>query len=204
MAAALPSATSKPKAYSGRMASDSSPGPAGGRSDVVLYKHPGTKLILKKVFGELCPACQKYLSQVEREVTRLDRTNPDLARIVRKLSYHLVEIIRQTEQISFNLDSFVEQRWELHAGNIYMEFSKVALETFKEKPNWGRVITFLGFAVSFVEHLEEGIVVGAAESILEWTAQVIEEDLGQFFSLNNGWVSYATLQLFRGLSNDGV
>lgn len=156
---------------------------------VVKYQSRATKLIMKTVFSKLCPACAKHARQLERDLARMDGSYPEDARTVRKLVHYLVEFIKETEQVPSNLDTFVEQKWSLDASNMHMEFSRVAYETFKEQIHWGRVIMFLGFAVSFAVYLENGAVVGSAESVLEWTCQVIEEDLGQFFTSQQGWVS---------------
>lgn len=155
----------------------------------VLYKDRRTKLILKTVFSELCPACEKYLKQLEREVARLKETNPLDANLVRKVSDLIVQFIRETDQLAVNIDSFTEQKWNLHGGNMHSEFSKVAQETFKGDTNWGRILMFFGFAVSFSVYLEQGIVPGAADSVMEWTCQLVEEELGKFYTAHQGWVS---------------
>lgn len=162
-----------------------------GAEDVVRGKRDAVKdrLILKTVFSELCPSCGKYLRQMEREVTRLEDTNPQDADLVRKLSHLIVEFLTETDQLAVNMESFTEQKWNLHGGNMHSEFSKVAYETFRGDTNWGRILMFFGFAVSFSVYLEEGIVVGAADSVLEWTCQVVEEDLGAFYTSHQGWVS---------------
>lgn len=153
----------------------------------VLYKDRRTKLILKTVFSELCPACEKYLKQLEREVARLKETNPLDANLVRKVSDLIVQFIRETDQLAVNIDSFTEQKWNLHGGNMHSEFSKVAQETFKGDTNWGRILMFFGFAVSFSVYLEQGIVPGAADSVMEWTCQLVEEELGKFYTAHQGW-----------------
>lgn len=155
----------------------------------VVYSDKRTKLILKAVFSQLCPAFEKYLKQIEREVARLKETNPLDANLVIKVSHLMVEFLRETDQLSVNLDSFVEQNWNLHGGNIHSEFSKVVQTTFRGDTNWGRVLMFFGFAVSFSVYLEQGVVVGAADSVLEWTCQVVKEELGKFYTLHQGWVS---------------
>lgn len=155
----------------------------------ILFKDRKTKLVMRKVFGELCAACAKHVRQVERELARLEDSLPEDARTVKKVVYHLVTFIRETNQVPSNLDSFLEEKWTLRADNIHMEFSRVAYETFRDSTNWGRVIMFLGFAVSFAVYLEQGLVVGSAESVLEWTCQVVEENLGEFYTSNGGWVS---------------
>lgn len=155
----------------------------------VVYSDKRTKLIVKTVFSELCPACEKYLKQMEREVARLYETSPVDANVVRKVSHLLVEFIRETDQLAQHIDSFSEQKWDLHEGNMHTEFSKVAQETFRADINWGRVLMFISFAVGFSVYLEQGLVVGAADSVLEWTCQVVEEELGQFYTAHQGWVS---------------
>lgn len=156
----------------------------------VLYTDGRTKLIMRSVFSELCPACGKWLKVVEREVR--DMGSHD-ARLIRKVSHLIVQFIRETDQLSANLDSFSEeeQKWHLHSGNMHSEFSKVTSNTFDGKTNWGRVLMFFGFSVSFSVYLEQGIVVGAADSVLEWTCQVVEEDLAEFFLAHQGWEGFS-------------
>lgn len=157
----------------------------------VVYSDTRTKLILKTVFSELCPAYEKYLRQVpvEREVARLRGTSPHDADLVKRVAHLIVEFLTETEQLAATMESFTEQKWNLHGGNIHSAFSKVAQETFRENTNWGRILMFLGFAASFSVYLEQGIVVGAADSVMEWTCQVVEEDLGSFYTSHQGWVS---------------
>ena len=159
------------------------------REGVCVYKDSRTKVILKVVFSELCPACEKYLKQLERELSRLRHASPNDAQVVTKLSQLIVQFTKETNQLSANLDQFEEQQWNIHGGNMHMEFSKVALETFREATNWGRVLMFLGFAVSFSVYLEQDRVVGASDSVLEWTCQLVEEELAEFFITHGGWVS---------------
>lgn len=153
------------------------------------YTDHRTKLIIKAVFGEYCPACQKYLKDVEKEVTRLKHSNPKDAEFVRRVAQQIVEFLTLTDQLDVNMESFTKEKWNLHAGNMHSEFYKVFHETFRTDINWGRILMFVGFAVSFSVHLEEGTVPGAADSVLEWSCQIVEEDLGAFFVANKGWVS---------------
>ena len=162
------------------------PQPRAGRLGVI-FKDARTNLILKQVFCELC---QKDMREVEREVMRLADRTPKDGQLVRKVSGLIVEFIKETEQISLNLETFNQQEgWNLHAGNIYTEFSKVALETFKSAVNWGRILMFLGFAASFTVYLEKDVLLGSADSVLQWTCQVVEEDLGEYITSHGGWVS---------------
>ena len=148
-----------------------------------------TRLILRAVFSEFCPSCEKEVKQIEREITCLKKQNPPDEELVRKVSHLIVQFITETDQLTINLQDFTRQKWSLHGGNMHSEFCKVAQETFRDNLNWGRIIMFLGFAVSFSVYLEEGIVGTAADSVLEWTHQLVEEDLGHFYCSHQGWVS---------------
>ncbi len=72
---------------------------------------------------------------------------------------------------------------------MYTEFSKVAYEQFNTTVSWGRFMMFIGFSVSFCTYALERDVPVAANSVMEWTCQVVEEDLAKFFLTNGGWVS---------------
>ena len=147
-----------------------------------------TTIILKQLFSELC---MKDLRQVEREVKRL---TPEDGKLVKRVSGLLVTFIKETDQITVNLDNFAKQEgWNVHAGTVYTEFSKVASETFKSATNWGRILMFLGFAVSYTVYLEKDIMVGSADSVLQWTCQVVEEDLREYIASHGGWVSPVTI-----------
>lgn len=154
----------------------------------IVFKDARTNLILKQVFCELC---EKEVREVEREVMRLADTSPQDGELVRKVSRLIVEFIVETEQVSLNLKTFNQQEegWNLHAGNVYTEFSKVAMETFKSAVNWGRIIMFLGFAASFTIYLEKDKLLSSGDSVLQWTCQLLEEDLGEYISNHGGWVS---------------
>lgn len=150
-----------------------------------------TRLILRAVFSEFCPSCEKEAKQIEREISCLKKQNPPDEELVRKVSHLIVQFITETDQLTVNLQDFTQQKWSLHGGNMHSEFSKVAQETFKDTINWGRIIMFLGFAISFSVFLEEGIVRAAADSVLEWTHQLVEEDLGHFYCSHQGWEGFA-------------
>lgn len=164
---------------------------SGGARQGPVYRHKATKIIIRTVFCKLCTACEKHTRSVERELARLEDSHPEDARTTRKLVHYLVEFIRETDQVSSNMETFLQQKWALDASNMHIEFSRVVYQTFLDSTNWGRVIMFIGFAVSFAVYLEQGAVAGAADSVVEWTCQVIEEDLGQYFSSHEGWVSNA-------------
>ena len=152
----------------------------------VIFKDRRTNVILKQVF---CEVCGQDVRQVQREVVRIAGSNPEDGKLIERVSDLIVQFIKETDQVTMNLDTFQQKNWNLHSSNVYREFSKVASKMFKEAINWGRVIMFLGFAVSFSIHLEQDIMVGATESVLQWTGQVLEEDLGDFIKAHGGWVS---------------
>ena len=162
------------------------PNPKPVRVGVIL-KDRRTNVILKQVF---CEVCGQDLRQVQREVVRIAGSNPEDGKLIKRVSGLIVQFLKETDQVTMNLDTFAQQdSWNLHTSNVYREFSEVASKTFKEAINWGRVIMFLGFAVSFSIYLEQDIMVGATESVLQWTGQVLEEDLGEFIKAHGGWVS---------------
>lgn len=80
--------------------------------------------------------------------------------------------------------------------NVNVEFRKVVNQTFDENISWGKVISFLGFALGFSVFIHNRGMRRAVISVAEWTKQVIEEDIGGFFLEHNGWVSYLSMHVF--------
>ena len=147
----------------------------------IAFKDIRTRPIIRMVFSELCPNCAR---QLERD--NLSRKD---AQVVNRVAKLLLDMIKKTNQVSVNLEDFTRQKWTLHVGNLYTEYSKVSYEVFKDDINWGRVSIFLGFSVSFAIYVDQQNIPGSANSVLEWACQVVEEDLGRFFLSNQGWVS---------------
>lgn len=152
-----------------------------------LFEDRRTRHIIKLLFCNLCPSCRKSLREVDREVSRLGDVED--IRLIQRVIHLLVNFIREHKHIDINLEDFCKKKWAVHAGTMYSEFTRVVQTLFSEKKHWGRVIMFLGFAVSFAIYLEDQMVQNCTDSVLEWTCQVIEEDLGHFYLDNNGWVS---------------
>ena len=159
----------------------------GSTPTQILFKDMKTKPIVKLLFCKLCPSCEKNYSRVEREISRLQST-PD-KELIYRLSKCMVELLVERNILEINLEDFRKQSWNLHAGNMYSEYSRVAFETFSEVINWGRIFVFLGFSISFSIHLMDLHIPSAANSVMEWSCQVVEEDLAKFFTANGGWVS---------------
>ena len=153
----------------------------------LVFNDKKTKLIVKLLFSKLCPSYEKNCAVVERELSRLHSTADK--ELIYRLSKCMVDLLVERNIIPINLEDFTKQKWNVHAGNMYTEFSRVAYETFSDATNWGRIFVFLGFSVSFSIYLINRQVPNAASSVLEWCCQVVEEDLAKFFTANGGWVS---------------
>jgi len=105
-----------------------------------------------------------------------------------------VRLLTEWSMIKTNLEDFQGNNWNVYEGNMYTEYSKVAYEQFSSAVNWGRFLMFVGFSVSFCTYALERDVPVAANSVMEWTCQVVEEDLAKFFGTNGGWVSVFVLE----------
>ncbi len=164
-------------------------GPVIMEQKVKVFEDRRTRLIVKLLFGELNPTCGRHLPHVQRELVILNSSSD--VKLVKETTVLIIQMLRETNTISINLEDFRNLNWNLHAGNTYAEFSRVAQETFSDSINWGRVLVFLGFCVSYSLYLEKLKVAGGSleESVMEWTCQVIREDLGQFYLSHGGWVS---------------
>lgn len=146
-----------------------------------------TRPIIRLIFCKLCPACSKDLAKVERDIARMEQGgDKDLVHFVVDTT---VKLLTDWNMIKTNLDDFHRHNWNVYDGNMYTEFSKVAYEQFSGTVSWGRFIMFIGFSVSFCTYALDRDVPVAANTVMEWTCQVVEEDLAKFFLSNGGWVS---------------
>ena len=143
---------------------------------------PRAETVLKLVFSQL-----HQKDKVERKALAKKE-----GLLVKRIANLIVELIVETDQISLNMDAFTKERWNLHIGSVHSQFGKVAAETFRDEINWGRILTFLGFAVSFSLFLEKELMLDSAEeSVLQWTCQVVEEKLQEYIFSHGGWEEFA-------------
>ena len=119
------------------------------------------------------------------------RLSPTESSFVRDTCDKYLEYIRICEPVSVDSHrrAIETAGWDVTDNNVYVEFKKVVNETFDENVTWGSVIGFLGFALGFSVFIHNRGMKRAVISVAEWTKQVIEEDIGNFFLKNNGWVS---------------
>jgi len=151
------------------------------------YCDKRTKLILKLIFYKLFPACSKDMAKVEQEIARMEKIKD--RELIYEIARMVVHLVGKWNSIKSCLDDFHRNKWKLDVSNVHMEFSKVAYELFSKKKSWSHFTLFVGFAVGFAIYLVEHEVPVATSIVIEWTCQLIEEDLAKFFSTNGGWVS---------------
>lgn len=110
-------------------------------------------------------------------------------RVIRDASDKVREIVCTSAEftVARNVESFERQHWAVTQADLYADFHRVAESSFSDEVNWGRIVAFLAFAVSFAVYTERRGC-GAAQSIAAWTCQVVEIRLADFFIKNNGWV----------------
>lgn len=110
---------------------------------------------------------------------------------VRQATERLTKVINSTPNIAVekNVREFSAGRWEVNADNMEEEFHGVERSTFSDGINWGRVIAFLAFSVSFAAYVSSRGIVGGAGSVLGWTSQVLNTTLLEFIQREGGWVS---------------
>lgn len=111
-------------------------------------------------------------------------------RVIRDASDKVREIVCSSAEISVarNVESFERRHWAVTQADLYADFHRVADTNFSDGVNWGRIVAFLAFAVSFAVYAEQRGC-GAAQSIEAWTCQVVETKLADFYIKSNGWVS---------------
>lgn len=134
---------------------------------------------------------EEILQQFKVDLARMDE---DDARIVRGVTDSLREALLLTETdgatVPLTVRDLERINYYVTEANVYTEFHHVASETFREEMNWGRVMSFLLFAVSFsVYSLRQGMPDSTVQSIHGWTVGVLRrEPVSTFLAANNGWV----------------
>ena len=163
-----------------------------GHSGVQLvYKDHKTFHIVKRIFFNLMSA-----SNVDREVLRCFEVSERAllkvqgCTIIKKASDFTAEYILTSEHtLQALLQDFITQQWDIRPTNMQSEYRRVADSMFSDKVTWGRIISFLRFAVAFTIYIHSRGMGRAVQSIEAWTVEVLQEDLGTFFAENDGWVS---------------
>lgn len=108
----------------------------------------------------------------------------DAAEKIKKLIY------LSPQPVPWKPSDFTAQRWEINESNVHSEFSRVAEEVFQDEVNWGRIVAFMGFAVSYsVYAMQKGLQESVVESVCAWTVQVLQNRLHQWLQEHN-WVSH--------------
>jgi hypothetical protein len=100
--------------------------------------------------------------------------------------------------VSRSVEEFRSGGWEVTAENMEEEFGEVERRTFLDGIHWGRVIAFLAFSVSFAAYVSSRGISGGADSVFSWTTRVLDHDLSDFMSRENGWVSECVPRCVRG------
>ena len=110
---------------------------------------------------------------------------------VQQATDRLTKVINATPNITVDksVREFSVGRWEVNADNMEEEFHDVERSTFSDGINWGRVIAFLAFSVSFAAYVSSRGISGGAGSVLGWTSQVLNTTLLEFIQREGGWVS---------------
>lgn len=157
----------------------------------LVYSDPKTVHIVKRIFYKLLSA-----SNVDRETVRcFEMSEHALSRVqgytvIRKVSDFTTEYILTSEHtIQVLIQDFRTQHWDILPTTLQSEYRRVTVSMFSDKVTWGRVISFLRFAVAYAIYVHGRGMGRAVQSIEAWTVEVIQEELGTFFTENNGWVS---------------
>ena len=148
-----------------------------------------TRAVTQKVFQELLPESGAGVDAV-KHFEEPSMSEED-ARIAKTAADRMVQIIKTTPkiQVETTVREFSESGWAITGDNMHGEYSEVARRTFTDGVNWGRVIAFLAFSVSFGAYVCGNGSNGGLASVFEWTNQVLNETLLSFFVRENGWVS---------------
>ena len=156
------------------------------------FRDHRTGPIVKRVFFCLLSECNTENEVLSTFTVDLDRLSEADAKVVREASDKAVKLLHREPKagVRYNVKDFTEEKWDIHSGNMYSEFRKIVQETLKQEANsYGRLVAFLGFAVSYGVYVRGRGIHQALPSVEAWTVQVIEDDVGTFFRENGGWVS---------------
>lgn len=88
-----------------------------------------------------------------------------------------------------DIQQFSIEQWEVNGDNMEEEFREVERRTFSDDINWGRIIAFLAFSISFASYVSSRGISGGAGSVFAWTNQALNTTLIEFIRKEDGWVS---------------
>ncbi len=152
-----------------------------------------TALIVRRTFNLLLQdggiSRDDLLKQFTVDLQRMDR---DDAKVVSLVTDSLREVLQTAEYttVPAMVRDFEGRDWPLSEEIICTEFHRVAKELIEET-NWGRMITFLLFSVSFsIFALRQGMPDATVLSIHGWTVEALRSTpTSTFIVTHDGWVS---------------
>lgn len=112
-------------------------------------------------------------------------------RTVELATEQMKRVIDTSPNISVEKDiqQFSIEQWEVNGDNMEEEFREVERRTFSDDINWGRIIAFLAFSISFASYVSSRGISGGAGSVFAWTNQALNTTLIEFIRKEDGWVS---------------
>ena len=133
-------------------------------------------------------SCRRFAT-VLKKLEPLPSVDESQQRVVEGSSERIVHLIYSSPQPApWKANDFTSRGWEIDSTNVYREFSRVAEVLFEDEINWGRIVAFLGFAVSFsVYAVQKGLQESVFESVLGWTVQVMQGRLKSWLR-EHSWV----------------
>ena len=132
---------------------------------------------------------ERFVNVLQR-LGQLPYVDEDQRLTVEKSSERIVHLIYSSPQPApWRANDFTSRGWAIDSTNVYREFSRVAEVTFEDDINWGRIVAFIGFAVTFsVYAVQNGLGETVVDSIFGWTIQVIRGRLHSWLK-EHSWVS---------------
>ena len=120
------------------------------------------------------------------EILQLNAGN---TRIFQEVSNMLFEIADLFENA--RVEELVKKFGKLHlnSGNLYHHFTKIISTLLDDGINWGKVVMFFSFAVSFAMYLCTNEMSHLAGRVCVWTAQDLQNRIQPWIDDNGGWVS---------------
>lgn len=157
-----------------------------------LYLVPHASAVIKKLFHNILP-----LAGVEKDVVKdfeisdiaLQRISSNHELLNRVVSLATSYMNSSDKSIESWIDQFRRLGLELSHTTVQSEFRCIVRTLFSDGKNFGRVLSFLTFAVAYAVFVYRLGMKKAVFSVQVWTVEVIERDLSKFFYDNKGWVS---------------
>ena len=126
---------------------------------------------------------QRTLSSIDHHEGNVDR------KFVEKVAELIRRVIKTSPSELPSVRQLAEERWVIHAGNVYSEYMQLSQQLFHDGINWGRLVAYVGFTATYCLYaMQLGVPESVVESVAAWMVQVLGRDHVEWFN-QHSWVS---------------